>query len=239
MNFCELIMKGYLINLDAEQNRLNSSIQEANKISIEIVRIAAIDAKTLTNSSLVTNGVQAAWKSHLKAIQTFLSTNDTHAIILEDDFKLDDKKEFQKFISSGMYLHWDMIQFGFLTTGFDTFLKVWQANFENSVFRVIHLLFNNRFWDFPKIKNKLRVRKASESPRGYIPDDCQPGAHFYLINRRFAQAILELNDPQFLSIDDFYVALSKMRIFKILRSRTSLASQKPFPSWEGNRFING
>ena len=96
---------------------------------------------------------------------------------------------------------------------------------------MIKILRSNR------IKNRLRVKIAGTTPSNYVADDCQPGAHFYLINRKIAKGILELNNPQFLSIDDFYRALSKMRIYKIISPKNSYASQKSFEAWKGSRFI--
>jgi hypothetical protein len=82
----------------------------------------------------------------------------------------------------------------------------------------------------------MRVKQSLATPKGFVIDDCQPGAHFYLVRRSFCLSISALNDPQFLSIDDFFTALSRMRTFKMLRVKKNLVIQKPFSAWAGPRF---
>jgi hypothetical protein len=84
--------------------------------------------------------------------------------------------------------------------------------------------------------NRLRVREALLAPRGIIESDSLPGAHFYMVSQKFAREVISLNNPQYLSIDDFFSALSKMRVFRMGRMRKSLVSQLPFQSWTGSRF---
>lgn len=227
----------YVINLDSEVKRWESCKSEAPLLNLNLSRVSAIKAGELSQSIYVTNGVQAAWKSHCKALKIFLDSGADYAYILEDDFKITRPQIIKRFIESGEYRNWDFVQFGYLLPGMDTKVKVLIANIEATFFKFLANIGElNRSRSF-KFKSRLRVKIARNRPINFVSDDCLPGAHFYLVNRKMALAILELNQPQFLSIDDFFSALSKMRTFRMLRSRKSSVNQKPFPAWQGARFI--
>ena len=227
----------YVINLDSEVKRWESCKSEALVLELNLHRVSAIMANELNQSNYVTNGVQAAWKSHSKALKLFLDSNAEFAYILEDDFKITRPDLIRDFMESEEYRKWDLIQFGFLLPGIDTRVKVLLANIEATVFKLLAKLGEMKYFREFGFSSRLRVKIAITRPINFVADDCLPGSHFYLVNRKIASAILELNEPQFLSIDDFYSALSKMRTFRILRSRKSAVSQKPFPAWQGDRFI--
>ena len=59
-----------------------------------------------------------------------------------------------------------------------------------------------------------------------------------MVSRDFASLVLQINEPQFLATDDLYIALAKMRSVRFIRSKKSLARQKPFKKWAGKRFTN-
>lgn len=227
----------YVINLDSEVKRWESCKSEALVLKLDLNRVSAIKADELSQSVYVTNGVQAAWKSHSKALKLFLDSGAEFAYILEDDFKITRPDLIRSFMESEEYRKWDLVQFGFLLPGIDTRMKALLVNIEATFFKLLAKLGEMKYIRELRFSSRLRVRIAINRPINFVADDCLPGAHFYLVNRKMALAILELNEPQFLSIDDFYSALSKMRTFRILRSRKSAASQKPFPAWQGDRFI--
>lgn len=229
----------YVINLDSETNRWESCKSEALVLQLELKRVSAIKATELSQSPYVTNGVQAAWKSHSKALKMFLDSGAEFAYILEDDFEIRLPDLIRNFMESDEYRKWDFIQFGFLLPGIDTRVKAFLANTEATVFKLLSVLGKVKRFRKSKFASRMRIRIAANRPINFVADDCLPGAHFYLVNRKMASAILELNEPQFLSIDDFYSALSKMRTFRMLRSRKSAAKQKPFLAWKGDRFIGG
>ena len=131
----------------------------------------------------------------------------------------------------------DLIQIGFLKPGLDTRIKILFSNMEALVFRALGRICKYSKFAQLQFGNRMRVKAYSNIPKGFVIDDFQPGAHCYLISKRFACLILNLNEPQFLSIDDFYIALSKMRSFSIIRLRKSIVSQNSFPAWVGSRFL--
>jgi len=227
-------MHGYLINLDSEEQRLISSLQEAEKIPLEVVRIPAINRNLVNGNKYVTSGVAAAWQSHMKALRKFYSSGEAYCIIMEDDFGVKALKSLRQFLEGNEFLNYDLVQIGFLLPGIDTRVKKFLANLESLIFKFLGALMGYGF--FGRHSDRMRIQIYRKTRLNLIADDCLPGAHFYIVGREFAASILELNDPQFLSIDDFYTSLSKMRTFRMARVRSSWVTQKPFPAWTGERF---
>ena len=226
----------YVINLDRDVDRWESVLKESAHCFLETHRVKAIDAHDLPSQDFVAPGVHAAWLSHIKAMNTFLESDYDFAIIAEDDFHIKRPSDLLNYIKVLSNLDWDMVQFGFLKPGIDTRIKLLIARVDNVIFNYLGILsqvpgFTNR-----KFSSRMRVRQSLATPRGFIIDDCQPGAHFYLVKRSFCQSISTLNNPQFLSIDDFYTSLSRMRTFRMLRVKRNLVTQKPFSAWAGPRF---
>jgi hypothetical protein len=226
----------YVINLDRDVDRWDSVLKESALSFFEVRRVNAIDARDLPSQDFVAPGVHAAWLSHMKAMNIFLESDSDFAIIAEDDFHIKKPSDLLSYIRTLSNLDWDMVQFGFLKPGIDTRIKLLIARIDNTFFNYLGILsrvpgFTNR-----KFSSRMRVRQSLATPRDFIIDDCQPGAHFYLVTRSFCQSISKLNNPQFLSIDDFYTALSRMRTFRMLRVRKNLVTQKPFSAWAGPRF---
>jgi hypothetical protein len=229
-----------VINMDSQPDRWESCLLQGSKFRLDLIRISAITPRLLSNNSqhFVTDGVRAVWESHMQCFRYFLSTDMEHALIMEDDFKILDFDKLKSHLQNFRVLDYDLVQFGFLAPGLDTRIKIFIANFETSVFRFISFLSRFPFLSKLNFQIRLRVKEAREIPRGFTSDDFQPGAHCYLISRAMAEAVLELNNPQFLCIDDFFTAFSQMRSFKSIRSRKSLVGQAPFAKWEGDRFLN-
>lgn len=226
----------YVINLDRDVDRWNSVLNESSHSYLETHRVKAIDAQDLPSQDFVAPGVHAAWLSHIKSMNAFLESGLEFAIIAEDDFQINRPSELLTHIETLSNLDWDMVQLGFLRPGIDTRIKLLIARVDRVFFNYLGMLsqvpgFTNR-----KFSSRMRVQQSLATPRGFIIDDCQPGAHFYLVRRSFCQSISTLNDPQFLSIDDFYTALSRMRTFRMLRVKRNLVNQKPFSAWAGPRF---
>jgi hypothetical protein len=226
----------YVINLERDVDRWDSVLNESAHSFIETHRISAIDARDLPSQDFVAPGVHAAWLSHMKAMDIFLKSDSDFAIIAEDDFHIKRPSDLLSHIQTLSNLNWDMVQFGFLKPGIDTRIKLLIADVDNLFFSILGRLSQIPGFATRKFSARMRVRQSLSTPRGFVIDDCQPGAHFYLVTRSFCQSISTLNNPQFLSIDDFYTALSRMRTFRMLRIKRNLATQKPFSAWAGPRF---
>jgi GR25 family glycosyltransferase involved in LPS biosynthesis len=229
------MIPAYLINLDREVERFNSSLAESKDLVCEIFRVSAVDLQSLPDTSelYVTAGVRAAWLSHMKCLKLFLESGYPFALILEDDFSIDDAAMFNIELKRVIESSADIVQFGFLRPGIDTRVKIIVSNMEESIFRTALLL--SRLLKL-KFSTRLRVKRLIGVPKGYVIDDFQPGAHCYLVSKRAAEIVLKLNEPQFLSIDDFFTAFARMRSLRFLRIKRSISRQKPFPAWKGDRF---
>jgi len=226
----------YVINLERDADRWESVLQESANSFFSMNRVDAINAGDLPEHDFVSSGVHAAWLSHLKAMRTFLESGAELAMIAEDDFHLKSIHELSNRIENLKGFEWDMVQLGFLKPGVDTRIKILIANTEGSIFKFLGKVSRLPILPTKSFASRMRVKQSLNTPKGFVVDDCQPGAHFYLVRRSFCQSISTLNDPQFLSIDDFYTALSRMRTFKMLRVRKNLVTQKPFSAWAGPRF---
>lgn len=226
----------YVINLSQDIERWKSVLSETKDLGFTTHRINAVNYHELNMQDFVSPGVHAVWLSHIKAMQEFLASDSEIAIIAEDDFHLIDKNELFAKILALSESKWDLVQLGFLKPGFDTRIKVSIANLDSILFKIVGLLSKIPLFSKFNFASRMRVKQSLQTPAGFIIDDCQPGAHFYIVKRDFCKKIINLNSPQFLSIDDFYTALSKMRTFKMLRVKRSLVSQKPFSAWSGSRF---
>jgi GR25 family glycosyltransferase involved in LPS biosynthesis len=229
------MIPAYLINLDREVDRLNSSIEESQGLDCKLIRISAIDLNTLSEDSAlyVAAGVRAAWLSHMQCFKNFLESKNSFALILEDDFSIRNTDQFNKEVARVIESSPDIVQFGFLVPGIDTRIKIIISNVEESFFRAFS--FISRSLNLNS-RRRLRIRRLFGVPSGYVIDDFQPGAHCYLISRKAAEIILELNEPQFLSIDDFFTAFARMRSLRFFRIKKSISGQKPFTPWKGDRF---
>jgi len=226
----------YVINLDRDIERWDSALNESAHGFLKIHRVKAMDAHDLPSQVFVAPGVHAAWLSHMKAMSIFLESDSDIAIIAEDDFHIKKSSDLMTAINTLSNHDWDMVQFGFLNPGIDTRIKLLIARIDNMVFNFLGILSQVPGFATRKFSSRMRVRQSLITPRGFVMDDCQPGAHFYLVTRSFCQSISRLNNPQFLSIDDFYTALSRMRTFRMLRVKRNLVTQKPFSAWAGPRF---
>jgi len=225
-----------VINLEKDAVRWDSVLQETATPLFNTKRVDAINALELPEHDFVSSGVHAAWLSHLKAMSIFLESDAEFALIAEDDFHIINLKELSSYIEILNMLKWDMVQLGFLKPGIDTKIKILIANTEGQIFNLLGKLSRLPGLTSKSFSSRMRVKQSLNTPKGFVVDDCQPGAHFYLVRRSFCQSISVLNDPQFLSIDDFYTALSRMRTFRMLRVKRNLATQKPFSAWSGPRF---
>lgn len=228
-----------VINMDSQIDRWQSCLLQGDKFGLNLTRISAVTPSLLANASqhYVTDGVRAVWGSHLQCMYYLLNTSFEHALIMEDDFKILNFKKLESYLQNPRVLTYDLVQFGYLKPGLDTRVKIFIANMETRIFRFISLISGFPILSSRKFRARLRVREAKELPWGFTADDFQPGAHCYLVSREMAKAVIKLNNPQFLCIDDFFTAFSQMRSFKTMRSRKSLVAQAPFAKWEGDRFL--
>lgn len=230
----------FLINLDRQPERLLSAQTQLKMLGLESKRISAVDMNSLTvqDSDLVTVGVKACWESHRLAFLNLLNSDQSHALILEDDFKVFDNQIFLNLLNQFPLSKWDLVQIGFLTQGpVNKFSRIYK-NFETDLIRVLIKVSNYSEILRKKYSGRLRIERTRDLPKGFVPDDFMPGTHAYLISRDLASIALNLNNPQFLSADDFFTALAKMRAFRCARLKKSNIGQNQLPGLGPERFIS-
>lgn len=232
-------MKTYLINLANRTDRLESSRIQLSKVDSAFVRIEAVFISPNANeaSTLVTNGVKGCWESHRKCFVEFLKTEEEFALICEDDLEITRLEAFYQAMNWGISNQVDLIQLGFLVQGIRNRVTYSIDALEQLAFKAIYKLSKISNTKFSSFNNKLRVRRYGLTSFKYVPDSFLPGTHCYIISRRMAQSVLSLNSPQFLSADDFFIALSKMRSFDMYRIRKSAVKQNNSVASIDDRFI--
>lgn len=218
---------GLIINLEDRVDRRDSAASQITQISFPVEFISAIPASIISNeeASYLPKAAVACWKSHKRAYETLLKSNHTHAVVIEDDFKILDLKKIELILESIRGYEIDLLQLGFLNKGIRQRIHTISANIETSAFKVLALVSKWPILNATNLENRLRVRRASECLPGIVPDDFRSGAHFYLISRNMASEILKFNNPVFLTADNLLEASVWSQRFKAYRVKKSLVDQ--------------
>ena len=105
----------YVINLDQEVSRWKNCELQARKFGLEINRVSAVAITDLVQGpeSFVSSGVRAVWLSHMKCLDLFLESDSSHALILEDDFQIEDSKRLHSYLESQSILAHDLVTLQF------------------------------------------------------------------------------------------------------------------------------
>lgn len=232
-------MKAYVINLDSRIDRWNSVNAQSTKLNLEVVRISAIDQYSLPIEALDFSpmGVVATWFSHQKACSEFLKSGDDYGLIMEDDFVLERAYELpgQELLKN---VRLDFLQMGYLRVTPWESIDVSAYNIRNRTLRLIRYLIGFLDLDL-KYKNRKLIVELSGTPKNWVAADIRPGGQAYLVSRKFAAAVQNLNLPTCMSTDGFYEALGKSRSFNMFRLQKSIVGQSNSPSSVAERFING
>jgi GR25 family glycosyltransferase involved in LPS biosynthesis len=233
-------MKIYIINLDAESDRWNSSQIELSRLDLQGMRFSAVnkDQILVPAGTLVTKGVKACWESHRSVFQEFLSSGADYALIFEDDFSIRRLHRLKRLMREEEYIGFDVVQIGFLTPGIHRKIDQVYKNLEAVFFWTFSRLVKNLLKKDSTMRQRLRVQISEKTNWGFVPDDFLPGTHTYIISRKAAELALVLNNPQFLSADDFFTAWSKMRSVRFVRPLFTITTQKKFKGFDGPRFLN-
>jgi GR25 family glycosyltransferase involved in LPS biosynthesis len=227
-----------IINLDEAKVRFNDASKQLDKIQLEYKRVPAFDQSRITTDECryVTRGIAAIWRSHIIAMRLFLESLEDFAIIMEDDFKITNQSAFIKSNSVFLENNLDLLQIGFLNTGIDVYLLRKLEHLQFSLLRLISSLGRRFSFIDVRISQRMRIRDIRDFSNELVPYSFLPGAHCYIISRKLAEEIIEMNNPQFLSTDDFLTALARMRSFRMCRLRSSAVTQSNLPSQVGLRF---
>jgi GR25 family glycosyltransferase involved in LPS biosynthesis len=228
-----LILVVSLESATERKARVSAQLQNA-----DFAFVSAIDGKKdqSMGNRFVTAPVDAIWHSHKKAYKEFLSSNEEFCLILEDDFLITEPDSLIKSLKLLTKFKFDLFQLGWLETGTDIRMLKLIDGFTYFLFRSLNRVSRYMPNLRKALQKKMRPRRTSRYPSTVIPDSFLPGAHGYVISRTFAENVLTLNDPTFLSADDFLIAITKMRSFDVCRSRKNLIGQLGHSMAGTNRF---
>ena len=215
-----------VINLADEADRRSSSIREVRKLGLEPRFVMAEDGSTANHreNSFLRSGASACFISHTKAWEEVSKGKKKYTIIVEDDIHIKHKDKFIKLLELVENSSLEIIQLGFLNTGFRQFVDVKLQNLEVKLIRWVNGIFSTRF------SHKLRVRRNAVLPKELIADDFRAGAHCYILTPHVASQLVSKVGPPVLTLDAYLMALSWHQAFRVARVKISLAGQKDFPS---------
>jgi hypothetical protein len=227
-------MKMYVINLDNRPDRLISLATEIEKIGLEVVRIPAISSNELKQSShpFVSREVAACFLSHIKALEAFIESGDSFGLIVEDDFQVVKKLPIG---FSSIMGDLNFLQIGFLKTSILERFSIIYQNIWNVLLGIL-LRVGTKFKFQDLILNRFLLQERKGISLGIALNDVRPGAHAYIIDRKFATYCRQINNPIALSTDALFIAISQMRTVKIGRTRKSYIGQSKSPTSITQRF---
>lgn len=225
----------FLINLDDRTDRLESSTKQLKAVDLQFTRIPAVSFTEVEGSMFLTAPVLACWKSHLKTYSALIASEFDYALVLEDDFSIYRPKKFSKFLSDLEIRKYDLLQIGFLLPGLLNRLRWVYEELEKICFYALGLF--SRSVGLKSFSKRLRIVEARSVSLKFTQSSFMPGTHAYLISRNMALTLTNLETPQ-LSADEFLIALSKMRSFRMTRFWRSVITQNNSAPSINNRFLN-
>jgi len=221
----------YVINLEERTDRRAKVKKSLNSLGLSFTIIKAIDAKKLSKwktSFNLTPPAQACWDSHVLAMQTFLKTSSSHALIFEDDVVLQRWDKVEKIILEKDHSDFDLLQFGFVNTGFIDRIHRNLVNFESIVFQLIYDL--TRSQTTHSLQKRLRVSRREGMGFVLVAGDIRAGAQAYLISRALALSILQSPSTPLVPFDGLLMSLGWTSKFKVARTIRNLIPQDNSPS---------
>jgi GR25 family glycosyltransferase involved in LPS biosynthesis len=230
-------VKAYVINLDSRSDRWVEVMVQKSILGLEIHRVPAVSVESVVVSPYVTKVIAATWQSHQKAMKIFLESSDEYALIMEDDFVLSTRWALD-LLQLSPTLGADFLQIGFLITNSVDRIQITLNGIFDGFLKVLHKLSGFFVFIGNRMGKKLLIREQSGIPFKIVCNDIRPGAHAYIVSRKFAQAASQINSPEFLSADAVYMSMGWMRSFKLLRFRRSLVAQSNSESSITERFLN-
>ena len=221
-------MRAYVINLSSRPDRWDSVQSQATELQMPIVRIEAVDMKTLTGQDLyVADGVAATWQSHQLAMSIFLETGDNYGLILEDDFSIA-RGWSKETLNQAIAVNPDFFQLGFLIASPLDRIEFFLNNFFDRTIKILNRMCSLSKFLHSRWGNRLLIREQANLPWSVVPNDIRAGGQAYIVSRKFALASNDLNTPAFTSADGMFMALGDVRTFRMFRFRDSLINQSGF-----------
>ena len=230
-------MRAFVINLASREDRWASVLEQQNYLGLDIQRVEAVTREEITNvdEPYVANGVSATWKSHQKAMQLFLESNENIALIMEDDFLI--RKNFKNRIEKIVrFDNFDFLQLGILKPSPTAGISLFTSNTRDLLLKILAKICSLDIAFLRKYSEKVLIREQDGVPYFLVCSDIRAGGQAYLVSRDFALAAQKMNQPAFLSSDGVFMSIGGMRSFRMFRLRKSLVKQTNSPTSVESRF---
>jgi GR25 family glycosyltransferase involved in LPS biosynthesis len=221
-----------VINVASNAERRNVISDKLGLAGIEfrIVPAVTTDTVNLPNLGNMNLTAVAVWQSHLNCLKDS-AKNDAYTLILEDDATIGFESTYlTEAVSLMSEYKIDFLQIGYLKINVFQFFSILMRNLYNFfVSKGLFVQFFSRF-GLNEVKRAKNQKWLKRIPSNYVLNDIRYGAHCYVVSPSFSAAAAKLNNPPFLSADDFYVSLGKMKSFRMFRLSKSLSKQGHFIS---------
>jgi GR25 family glycosyltransferase involved in LPS biosynthesis len=223
----------YIINLASRTDRKQHVLDQISKFQLNAILLEAVSVDELEpkNLGFLTPPAMACWQSHLKVFESFLQTNEPRVVVFEDDFRIKDLAALERYIRRVNLEDFEIIQIGFLVNSYREQVDILLKNFEFSVFSLLSRVCVRNSFLRARFGSRLRLRRASGVPIGFVPDDLRAGAHAYILSRNAASRITnDFKEQNVLTADGFLIASNWTKPFRTLRLHRSFVDQIESPS---------
>jgi len=204
-----------VINLARRPDRLAQISTQLERASLNFELQVAVDGKLEDSQTEFLSSAQVScWKSHLNSMRRLVETNHPFSLVIEDDAvfsKAVNEKYLEEILDLMERNQLDILQIGFIEHLHSLSIRPGILEF------IIALL-------------KGRGIKDSSGTR-FVLGDFRWGAHAYIINKRFAQAITHVvSEPPLIPFDAWLLLMAesqthrKMKIARLAKSVVSQAS---------------
>lgn len=187
----------YCINLERRPDRKYRMANHLESTGLTVIWSTAVDGASipsLPEGTLVNRGSHACWLSHVAVLRRFSEDHDDGmALILEDDAVLDRSVHWPTMLARASDLmvsdHLDYLQLGYLNS-----FRTLKAN-RKALRKRLHF---GRRAPFPSDEARLQYWQGKSAP----------GTHCYMVSKRFAELVKNLNQPVWAPADGFYDCLA-------------------------------
>lgn len=223
-------MKIYFINLEDRKDRKKFFENQFDSSNLRPIRIPAITLKEDV-INFAPPAVSACWLSHQLAYKKLLESNESHALIFEDDAIVkEDLIEVIQKINNINLGDLDLFQLGYLKDSngitvdsgkIDT-LHRWRASLD---FCIKDKISRKKVKDTNNSEiNDLKKNLGIRNP--LLKDSFEAGAHCYIISQKLARELVDYNiNPIIISADLLLIEVANSKKFKCVRVSKSFCLQ--------------
>lgn len=232
-------LRTLIINVESRKDRQLEMEKRFKKLNLSFEFIKAIEPSDLvaTSQKLLSQTAECVWLSHIKCLH--ISSKRNHpTLIVEDDATFLLKSHELTALANQMSENGiDFIQIGYLNLNLAEGIAIRIRNLYNFFTKKNLAPRFLKLFGFKEVERSASQGWRRNLPNNFVVNDVRYGAHCYLVSPNFAKSMLELNSPAFLAADDFYVALSRMKTFRMVRLAKSLSGQDGSPSSFSQRYL--